>query len=304
MFSEYFDAGFVNEGQFVLEFYRKLPSYGDLSKPAHLRRFLQDMLHHRFFSILSRAYRIEVTPEIIIERIGEPTYAGIVYAVFEFIAFSLNKKTVGNKETDWGLYLDVIVGLFPQAKIVHIIRDGRDCALSHFGQSWGIKNVYVAALEWAEYVRKARDYGQTLGPPRYFEFRYEDMCTQPEEVFPRLQAFVTGTSSAEATARFVEENNKSPLATNFNKWQSQLSLKQQQIFETVAGSVLRELDYPCRGYAIRIPAFMRVLYYLHDRCMKRLCAVARKRFNGVRAKQPVGKKDMGQDRVGNSASTT
>jgi hypothetical protein len=130
------------------------------------------------------------------------------------------------------------------------------------------------------------------------------MCTRPEEVFPRLQVFVTGTSSAETTARFVEENNKSPLATNFNKWQSRLSFRQQQIFETVAGSMLRELDYPCHGYAIRIPAFMRVLYYLHDRSMKRLCSVARKWFNGAKAKQPAGKKDLGQDRVGNSASTT
>src|SRR5947208_2188830 len=46
------------------------------------------------------------------------------------------------------LHLDLISGIYPDAQVVHIIRDGRDVALSVAAQNWGPSGIKDAAAEW------------------------------------------------------------------------------------------------------------------------------------------------------------
>jgi hypothetical protein len=74
--------------------------------------------------------------------------------------------------------------LWPDVRIVHVIRDGHDVALSlrswekaernvgHF-PSWHDDPVSTAALFWEWNVRLAREAGAVLGPELYHEVRYE-----------------------------------------------------------------------------------------------------------------------------------
>ena len=55
---DHFDAGFVNEGQFILYFYNRLGSYGDLEEQENISRLATDVLADPFFDILRRAYRV------------------------------------------------------------------------------------------------------------------------------------------------------------------------------------------------------------------------------------------------------
>jgi len=281
IFWEYFDAAFVNEAQFILEFYKKLPSYGDLADSRNLQRLVADLLGHSFFRILKKAYRVPITAEVVIDRLREPSYAGIVYAIFEFIAEDLGRGLIGNKDPSLGWRLDVIDELFPRAKIVHVMRDGRDCALSHFGKSWGAQNIYVGASKWAKYMRAARAVGRTLGPKRYLEFRYEDLLQNPGEVFPRLEQFVLGDAERRVAQRFLEQQAQSAYRANFNKWQEQLTERQKQIFEAVAGDVLQDLGYPCQGYGGTVPVVSRMFYTAHDRVKRELSRLRRSIFGSV-----------------------
>ena len=66
---DHFDAGFVNEGQFILYFYSRLDSYGNLEEQANISRLVSDVLADPFFDILRRAYRMEMDTARVLGRI-------------------------------------------------------------------------------------------------------------------------------------------------------------------------------------------------------------------------------------------
>lgn len=58
------------------------------------------------------------------------TYGAFVSALYDEFARMHGKPLAGDKTPDYARRLPVLHGLFPQAKFIHIIRDGRDVALS------------------------------------------------------------------------------------------------------------------------------------------------------------------------------
>ena len=127
---DHFDAGFVNEGQFILYFYNRLDSYGNLEEQENISRLATDVLADPFFDILRRAYRVEMDLSRVLAMLKEPSCAAVVYAIFAIIAADLKKSLVGNKNLSLGMDLDVLDALFPAAKIINVIRDDRDCTVA------------------------------------------------------------------------------------------------------------------------------------------------------------------------------
>jgi hypothetical protein len=74
-------------------------------------------------------------------------------------------------------HLRILAREFPDAKFVHIIRDGRDCAAS-FNRRWHFNPVRTI-YRWKQAVRAGRTQGAELGA-RYFELRYEQLTSAPE----------------------------------------------------------------------------------------------------------------------------
>ena len=99
--------------------------------------------------------------------------------------------------------------LFPTAKFVQIVRDGRDCAVSAWFHNvrvtpeWTKENLrsfdaYVAryAVSWAKRVAAAQHFADRHRD-RFFRVRYEDLATDPEGTLTKLFRFL-GVSSGEA----------------------------------------------------------------------------------------------------------
>ena len=72
---------------------------------------------------------------------------------------------------------------------IHIIRDGRDVALSLSEVSWGPDDITVAAEKWASELRKARKRAKNLVGGTYMEIHYEDLVTDPEPVLRKVADF-------------------------------------------------------------------------------------------------------------------
>src|SRR5438270_2319026 len=94
------------------------------------------------------------------------------------------------------LYLDRIKETIPDALIVHIIRDGRDVALSLEKQGWirplpwdQGKELQAAALYWEWIVNTGRAHGRALGAD-YKEVRYEDLVDDPNATLAGLGEFI------------------------------------------------------------------------------------------------------------------
>jgi hypothetical protein len=144
---------------------------------------------------------------------------------------------------------------------VHIIRDGRDVALSLHKKGWSRplpwqkrKSLLAAGLYWEWIVRKGRRYGGLLGS-NYLEVRYEDLVRQPAEVLPGIGAFLQHDLDYRRIQKVSIGTMKNPL-TSFEdelgegkfmplgRWKDKFPPDQLAQFETLVGKFLQELGYP------------------------------------------------------------
>lgn len=200
-------------------------------------------------------------------RTGGPvSYAQFVRGIYDLYARGQGKPLVGDKTPEYGRKLGILHGLFPEARFVHLIRDGRDVGLSHLNwrvktdklhwrlATWGQDPVTTGALWWKWNVRLTQEAGQPLGPEQYYELRYEALVARPEEECSRLCAFL-GVPYDEAMLRFHEGRTQRkpgldpkeawlPVTPGLRDWRTQMPAPQIERFEAAAGDLLDELDYP------------------------------------------------------------
>ncbi len=157
------------------------------------------------------------------------------------------------------LYMEQIKRQIPDALFIHIIRDGRDVALSYAKQGWSFPlpwdrndRLAVAGLYWEWLVNKGREQGKRLGAD-YQEVRFEDLVARPQETLSRLGSFIdhdldyeriqrAGIGSvSEPNSSFAEESRGAfnPVA----RWKTKLSAAQIADFEQLIGDCLLKLGY-------------------------------------------------------------
>lgn len=159
------------------------------------------------------------------------------------------------------LYLKQIKQALPDAKIIHIIRDGRDVALSEVRQGWiqplpwdQGHRLSVSGLYWEWMVRKSRADGLGIAPD-YMEVRFEELVRNPRTVLPRISSFIGQSLDYEAMLQNAVGTLKSP-NTSFAKspenkgfdpvtrWKNELAPEELRPLELTIGPLLVELGYP------------------------------------------------------------
>src|SRR5918998_4742856 len=198
------------------------------------------------------------------EALPYPTFLNRVFGLYGKIK---NKPLVGNKTSGYVRRIPTFHALWPDAKFVHIIRDGRDVCLSVLNwnkaertagryASWEEDPVSTTALWWERKVRKAREDGAALGPGLYHETLYEDLVDDPERECERLCGFL-GVPYDDAMIRFAEGKTRTdlpnarktpkkawlPITSGLRKWRTEMPAKDVERFEAAAGDLLEELGY-------------------------------------------------------------
>jgi len=146
-----------------------------------------------------------------------------------------------------GQHLPLIYELYPDARFVHIIRDGRDVVRSLIGQHWGPRTIGIAAEEWRFSVASAR--AAALSDAVYREVRYEELLEHPRPIIEGLfewlglQLDEPTIERAIATSRQKENVDKRSPEVGAEKWRSEFSREDLEQFNFVAGRLLRELGY-------------------------------------------------------------
>jgi hypothetical protein len=155
---------------------------------------------------------------------------------------------------------------FPDARFIHIIRDGRAVANSFLNVGWwqgwmgpenwgfgplpagymdewekhGRSFVALAGIEWKIIMDRFRDSSKGLDSSQYMEMRYEDLCSEPVERFREVSEFC----SVGFPRRFESEIRNSPPFSNRNfKWRDQLTGPQQDVLTEVLTGHLRDYGY-------------------------------------------------------------
>jgi len=213
----------------------------------------------------------------------EPFTAGEgLRAFYRLYARKQNKPRYGEKTPGYCEHLPAIRNLLPEAHFVHIVRDGRDAALS-LRTRWfaPAQDMPTLAAYWKGLVRSAREAG--LGSPSYMEVRYEDLVTNPRPALENICSFL-GLTFHPAVLRYwertptrlIEHRTRrrldgsvvvtheqrldqqrltmcSPQPERVFRWKTEMTEQEQSEFLAVAGDTLKELGYEVPTPAATIP---------------------------------------------------
>lgn len=116
-------------------------------------------------------------------------------------------------------HIDDLAEIFPGAKFIELVRDGRDVALSIMGLPFGGNNAWTTGRRWAHCVRMGEK-ARTERPADVLLVRYEDLVSSPEHEVRRVSEFL-GIEYDEDMLH-VERTDMSKLQADQAKWFSNL----------------------------------------------------------------------------------
>jgi hypothetical protein len=205
-------------------------------------------------------------PDNVVEEAAQRarTYRGFVSELYDEVARLHGKPLAGDKTPDYVRHLALLHHLFPRARFLHVIRDGRSVALSLLEwaaggkgparfELWGQEPVAMCALWWRWQVSAGRRDGFALGPPSYREVQYEELVSRPERVLDDITRFL-GLPQAPQMLRYHEGRMRSkpglsakqawlPPTPGLRDWREEMTARDLEVFEAVAGDLLFELGY-------------------------------------------------------------
>ena len=145
--------------------------------------------------------------------------------------------------------LDTILELFPEAKFIHMYRNPREQIFSVTSKGW--KDFQYTVLAYRRIVTIGQALGRKVGPDRYLEVKYEDLCNHGEEVANEICAFL-GVPHSEKWLEFMRQQaiKRTPYSypvTNENEIgrpkEISFSPEEEAYFEKILGKLTRQLGY-------------------------------------------------------------
>ena len=233
----------------------------------------------------------------------DPFAAGPALRCFyEIYAERRSKPRYGEKTPAYVKNMRKIERALPEARFIHVIRDGRDVALSRWKRTLGDKDPAPAsqvAEGWQRRIRRAQKQGSKL--QHYLELRYEDLVTDTEPNLRKIAGFLElewdpgmltyYEHAAERMAEMARDlpatdgkptrpgeermqahamTQKPPDPSAMYRWKEKMSATDVAAFDAAAGELLSELGYevgagvPGAGGRMSEPKFIALTPELHD----------------------------------------
>ncbi|MCA9246601.1 MAG: sulfotransferase [Planctomycetales bacterium] len=216
--------------------------------------------------------RLQVPSAAVDAAAQRSTYRDFVAELYKQFAHVRGKRWGGEKTPDYVRQLRLLRGLFPWTRFVHIVRDGRDVALSllewaspHKGPGrfalWYEEPMAVCALWWRDLVLAAQRDAIAIGKHTYFEVRYEQLVGNPSESVQELCKFLDlpydermlSSFGAKTEPALRDRSAKSawlPPTPGLRDWRTQFHPREKELFQALAGDLLEHLGYEPSAEAI------------------------------------------------------
>jgi hypothetical protein len=237
---------FLQESKLLPYYIGKLDSFGDLSMPANRRRLAHAIGNTAPYRLANHRIPLALSDD---ELANCSTFSDVVTAMFQHLSRKQDKLRWGDKSPMHVQHITTLAQYFPNARFIHIIRDGRDAAQS-FHRRWRY-DPRLAIWRWKRAVRDGRSQGSRLGPQQYLEVRYEALTQDPETQMQRICDFaglsfdpaVLGSSMRQMDPGHTNAR-AGRIVQNSQKWRSYFSSEQLAAMEALSGKALAELGYP------------------------------------------------------------
>lgn len=211
---------------------------------------------------------------------SDRSFAAVIHRLYGTLAQQRAKARWGDKTPHYVEAIPTLLAIFPDTRIIHIIRDGRDVSVSWVKAGIEPANLYTAAQLWKRMVRAGRAAGAALSRDTYLEVRYESLLQQPRAVMAGVCAFL-GEPMCEdvleltrdsdivlsrlvGNRRLVIRGSDRIDPTNFDKWRT-MPERDRALVESVAGDPLAELGYETEGLARKLSVLEELTWRLHHR---------------------------------------
>jgi len=184
-----------------------------------------------------------------------------VGALAAWYARRRGKPRYGHAGPDHVTHMAGLGARLPEARMVHLIRDGRDVAAALCDVDFGTSHPVDAAVQWRRRVRAGRRQGAQLASNRYLEIRYEELVAEPERTLRALCRFLDlGFHSAmlrhhefdidEIPVNVCLPHQRRltlPITPGVRDWRRDMKPSSVARVEQVAADTLSELGYPLSG---------------------------------------------------------
>jgi len=250
--------------------------WGDLSRPSNRRRILKAMYQYealrvKVYSLTGIDNDAALKSSLLCTK---PFSRDIVAKSSDFsslISQAHQKFASVHHGTRWGYNagfyacpdMDDLPDVFDKAKIIHVVRDGRDVALSWTKVYYGPHNLAEGARIWRGHVKGYSLWG-TRNLDRYHQIRYEDILDDSDRELDRIENFLginplsnpidtsnsplILASSSQGTHKLVgmpvQKNNK-------KKWKKELSAREIALFDILAGDALKQFGYSFKSQPLK-----------------------------------------------------
>ncbi len=209
--------------------------------------------------------RLDISPADALEpfRNGVPfSYGDLFKRYLALYASRRGKTIVGEKDPSNTLCLTAMKNVFPEARLVHIIRDPRDVVLSRLKTDMNMhKDVRKWAQNYAGTFQLGRQQGKQLYGPRYTEIFYEQLIQEPEQALDQLCswlgiAYDPAMLAYQQQAREIVADNemdwkenvlKPVLKHNCGKWRTGMESTDVQMVESICMDVFSQTPYQPAG---------------------------------------------------------
>lgn len=160
-----------------------------------------------------------------------------VNRLFDIHCARMDKPQWINKTPGFLNHLDGLAKLYPQARYIHLLRDGRDIAVSNLSLRWGPTTVREAARRWRELILLGRKSSQD-NHLTCIEVRYEDLIESPVSVVTKIFDFLALDADPDKLLSLM------PIfKARTGVWRSLFSVEDREVFAREAGDLLVQLGY-------------------------------------------------------------
>lgn len=252
MFHNHPNIAIPYESHFITDYYNNAEKYGDLNNDDNLERLLKDIFNEELLKQWDHQFSVET-----IKKKAKNRQIGDIFrAIYDDYTEAKGKKHWGDK-SDYLDRMHLINEMFPDAKFIHIIRDGRDVANSVLKLPWGPKDIIQAAEWWHSHLILGRRMGSMLDKSRYTEITYENLVSNTESELKRLCEFIGEDFSEDMlnyykkSAESIPDSRKSqhynadspPKTDRISAWKKEMSATHISLFNHYAKHSLTECGY-------------------------------------------------------------
>lgn len=246
------------ETHFITKYYKRLEKYGDIKNRDVLRSLVDDILKERPV----QQWGIRVEFEGFYQSLPKNySYSDVVNQLMSLQKQGVNPFAWGDKTPHYVGDLDILMNLFPDAKYIYIVRDGRDVALSLLEKNWGPNNVYECAEYWSKLNRNADLIHDMEKEGKIYSLTYENLVDHTADHVREVYRFLGSTVSDQE----VETLSSTVIARNYGKWKAKMTAGEIKTFEAVAGSCLNKLGYELMFQGSTVPAYRKLAYTIHSK---------------------------------------